>query len=79
MMDEVIWCENLGKDFKVLRTTGGVKGVVQTLFGRDYQIVKAVKDVSFSVKRGEIIGYIGPNGAGKSLYVKLYSCISTFQ
>ena len=35
----------------------------------------AVDDVSFQVKRGEIVGYLGPNGAGKSTTVKMLTGI----
>ncbi|MFZ0589899.1 MAG: ATP-binding cassette domain-containing protein [Bryobacteraceae bacterium] len=31
----------------------------------------AVRDVSFSISPGEILGYLGPNGAGKSTTVKM--------
>src|SRR5687768_5219473 len=34
----------------------------------------AVTDVSFSVRRGEIVGLLGPNGAGKSTILRILSC-----
>ncbi|MGH8645823.1 MAG: ATP-binding cassette domain-containing protein, partial [Gammaproteobacteria bacterium] len=33
--------------------------------------VHAVKDISFSVGRGEVLGFLGPNGAGKSTTMKV--------
>jgi ABC-2 type transport system ATP-binding protein len=34
----------------------------------------ALKNVSFSVKRGEVVGFLGPNGAGKSTMMKIITC-----
>ena len=50
---------------------GALAGVVR----RRHRLVTAVDDVSFTVRRGELVGYIGPNGAGKSTTVKLLSGI----
>jgi len=37
----------------------------------------ALNDVSFSVKKGEIVGFLGPNGAGKSTMMKIITCFLT--
>ncbi len=37
-----------------------------------YRGLVAVENVSFSVKKGELVGIIGPNGAGKSTILKLF-------
>lgn len=44
---------------------------------REKETVKALKGISFSVDKGELVGYIGPNGAGKSTTVKILSGILT--
>ncbi len=42
--------------------------------GKYYGDIKAVDDVSFAVKKGEVLGFLGPNGAGKSTTMKMLSC-----
>ena len=71
MGNEAIIMKNVYKDFKVLNRHEGLKGSIRDLFSRDYNTVSAVKDVSMTVERGEIIGYLGPNGAGKSTTIKM--------
>jgi len=39
-----------------------------------YDTEKAVNDISFDVKTGEILGFLGPNGAGKTTTMKIITC-----
>jgi ABC-2 type transport system ATP-binding protein len=50
-------------------------GSIKTLFSREYTHKRAVDHMSFSVDRGEVVGYIGPNGAGKSTTIKMMTGI----
>lgn len=67
--------KHLKKQFRSVKKQKGLKGAVKGLFHPDKKIVTAVDDVSFTIERGEIVGYIGPNGAGKSTTVKMMSGI----
>ena len=67
----IIKVENLYKEYRQRKGREGLTGAVKDVFNREYKIVKAVDGVSFSVEKGEIVGYIGPNGAGKSTTIKM--------
>jgi ABC-2 type transport system ATP-binding protein len=41
---------------------------------KDYGPTRAVDHVSFSVRKGEVLGFLGPNGAGKSTTMKMLTC-----
>ena len=41
---------------------------------KNYGTQKALSDVSFSLNKGEIVGFLGPNGAGKSTLMKIITC-----
>src|SRR5260221_4308469 len=48
-----------------------MRGAIRGLFRRTYEQTLAVKDVSFSVEPGELVGFLGPNGAGKTTTLKM--------
>lgn len=45
--------------------------------GRYFGPIKAVDGVSFTVEKGEVLGFLGPNGAGKSTTMKMLTCFLT--
>jgi len=71
----IIRADRLSKEFRSLRRKDGVAGALATLFSREYDVKHAVKDVSFELDAGELVGYIGPNGAGKSTTIKMLTGI----
>lgn len=64
---------NLKKNFKVFRRSEGFISSFRSLFRRKYDIVSAVDDISFTIEKGELVGFIGPNGAGKTTTLKCLS------
>lgn len=61
--------DGVAKNFEVRRRAGR--------FRRERHTVRAVDGISFTVPRGEMVGYIGPNGAGKSTTIKMLTGILT--
>ena len=71
----VITVKNLSKEFKVKQKEKGFKGSIKSLLKPKYKKIKAVKNISFSVEKGEMVAFIGPNGAGKSTSIKMMTGI----
>jgi ABC-2 type transport system ATP-binding protein len=67
----VIVTKELKKHFKVHKRPPGFRAAVKSLFARTFETVKAVDGVSFSIERGERVGFLGPNGAGKTTTLKV--------
>lgn len=65
----IIEAAELRKTFKVKNREGNLFAV------KRYSQIEAVKDVSFSISKGDIVGFIGSNGAGKSTTIKMLTGI----
>src|SRR5690242_267395 len=69
----VIEVNGLTKTFRTYKKQPGFAGAVKGLFHRQYEQTIAVKDVSFKIEPGELVGFLGPNGAGKTTTLKMLS------
>jgi ABC-2 type transport system ATP-binding protein len=67
--------ERLAKSYFVAERSPGLLGAVKGLVHRRRRRIDALTDVTFSLERGELLGFIGPNGAGKSTTIKILSGI----
>lgn len=71
----MIELKSISKTFKVARRSSGMKEATKSFFNKKYEYIEALKDISFKINEGEMVGYIGPNGAGKSSTIKIMSGI----
>src|SRR5574341_1383935 len=89
MSDIAIRVQNLSKQYKIVagkrrhdtlrdQVVDGVKSLFRRNGqpGQGQETIWALKDVSFEVKHGEVLGVIGRNGAGKSTLLKILSRIT---
>ena len=73
----MITMQQVCKSYRIAKRNAGFGEACKALFHREYETVHALRDVSFTINDGEMVGYIGPNGAGKSSTIKILSGILT--
>lgn len=66
---------DLSKEYKMNVRKKGLSGAIKSLLVPEYRMKRAVDSISFSIEKGETVGFIGPNGAGKSTTVKMLTGI----
>ncbi|MDF1514300.1 MAG: ATP-binding cassette domain-containing protein [Anaerolineae bacterium] len=73
MSDSTITVRHLTKTYRVPERAPGLKAAIGSMLHRTYRDVEAVRDISFTIAQGEMVGFIGPNGAGKTTTLKILS------
>ncbi len=69
----IIHARNLVRTFDVSHKEPGLQGALKAFVHRKTETKYAVKNISFDIEQGELIGFIGPNGAGKTTTLKMLS------
>ena len=67
----IIEAEGLKKTFRVAQKEPGLAGTVRHFFRRRTKEIAAVRDISFRIRPGEVVGFLGANGAGKTTTLKM--------
>jgi len=71
MVQNIIDVRNLSKSFDISSKEPGLKGTIKHFFRRHTKSLKVIKNISFEIKEGEIVGFLGANGAGKTTILKM--------
>lgn len=71
----LITVENLTKIYKTYQRGNTFGETLKSLFIRKPIYIHALKEVSFGIRQGELVGFLGPNGAGKSTTLKILTGI----
>src|SRR3990170_7699155 len=67
--------KNLSKSYEYYKKERGLFGSFKSFLFREKLYAEAVKEISFSINEGELVGFLGPNGAGKTTTLKMLSGI----
>ncbi len=71
----MISVSHLRKTYKTSTKQEGAAGLLRNIFARTYKEIEAVKEISFEIEQGELVGFVGPNGAGKTTTMKMLAGI----
>lgn len=74
-MDETITVRDLTMTYRAPVRAEGLMAALGSVFSRTYRDIDAVRNISFDLHAGEMVGFIGPNGAGKTSTLKMLSGI----
>src|SRR3989344_5897388 len=73
VIEKTIIVEHLSKNFEVIEKKPGLIGSISSLITPTKKTIRALKEISFTIMKGELVGFIGPNGAGKTTTIKILS------
>lgn len=74
-MDPIISAKNLTRVYRSYRKKEGFLGALSSVVKRDWENFTAVDELSFEIRKGELVGFLGPNGAGKTTTLKMLAGI----